>query len=256
MSLIKQIAFRDGRITGVHVTPGKGGIQTQIKLHAPIDHETAEIIGARTEEFDAIESAKLRFRLIGTKASFTGAGNLQKFSVDIEDCEATNFTLKPTGDLGDGNAKSQVVHVVYTVAFNKSSPELHAFLDAVGNAPLIIKMKGDAEAQQEFEFDSEKAKAAAAEAKRKARGGEKDPTDRLTELYAEITEAMSAAGAKMPNHTTPLANASRPDLMRVVKRAEETSDALREKVEGIVTEILILRDQVKNREQLQDAIQS
>lgn len=256
MSLIKQLAFRDGRITGVHVTPGKGGIQTQIKLHAPIDHETAEVIGARTEELDAIESAKLRFRLIGTKASFVGAGNLQKFSVDIEDCEATNFTLKPTGDLGDGNAKSQVVHVVYTVAFNKSSPELHAFLDAVGNAPLIIKMKGDAEAeQQELPLDPAKAAAAAKKARERA-GGVRDPQDVLGDKYDEILKAMKEGGAEMPTHTQPLANASRPDLVRVSKRARDTSDKLGEEVEALVTEVLILRDQVKNRKNLQDAIQS
>lgn len=256
MSLNKQLAFRDGRITGVHVTPGKGGIQTQIKLHAPIDHETAEVIGARTEELDAIESAKLRFRLIGTKASFVGAGNFQKFRVDIEDCEATNFTLKPTGDLGNGNAKSQVVHVVYTVAFNKSSPELHAFLDAVGAAPLLIKMKGDAEAeQQELPLDPDKAAAAAKKARERA-GGVANPEDTIKEKYSEILKAMKDGGAEMPNHTQPLYNASRSDLARVSKRAHEKSEELGNKVEALVTEVLILRDQIKNRKNLQDAIQS
>jgi hypothetical protein len=250
MSLVKQLAFRDGRITGVHITPGKGGIQTQIKLHAPIDHETAEVIGARTEELDAIESVKLRFRLIGTKASFVGAGNLQKFRVDIEDCEATNFTLKPTGDLSNGNAKSQVVHVVYTVAFNRSSPELHAFLDAVGDAPLLIKMKGDAEAeQQELPLDPEKAAAAAKKARERA-GGVMDPKDALKLKYDEILKAMKDGGAEMPGHTTPLANANKLDLARVAKKAADTSEQLGEAVTRLVNEVIELRGQADRREQL------
>lgn len=251
MSLIKQLAFRDARITGVHVTPGKGGIQTQVKLHAPIDNDTAEIIGARTEELDAIESAKLRFRLMATKASFVGAGNLSKFRVDLPEGEANNFTLKPTGDLGDGNAKSHVVHVVYTIAFAKSSPELHAFLDAVGAAPLLVKLKGDAEPeQQDLDLDPAKASAAAKKARERA-GGVTDPADTLEAKYSEILEAIRGAGASMPMGTASLANCSKPDLTRVAKRARETSEELGDRVEAMITEVLILRDQVKNRKAMQ-----
>lgn len=252
MSMIKQLAFRDGRIVHVGMTPGKGGIETQIKIHAPIDADTAETIGATMEDIEGLESAKLRFRLLATKANLVGVGNLSKYKAEIPDCEAVRFCLKPTGDLGDGNAKSEVVHVTFTLTYGRPNPEVYALLEAIGNGPMLVTLKGDAEAQQQdLPLDPVKAAAAAAEAKRKAAGGEVDPAEKVKVLYEAILQRFQEEGAELPAHTRPLANASRPDLARVVKRAEETSEKFGGEISGLVDQVLVCREQIKGRASLQ-----
>lgn len=251
MSLIKHIALRDARIVSISMSAGKGAVETTVKIHAPVDKETAELIGVQEGMLDEIlESAKSRFRMLSTDVNIEGAGNFASKKATIPACEANHFLLKTAGDLGDGNSKSKTLHVVFSLIFGKPNVSLFNLFADLGNAPLLMKLKGDAAAQQqELELDPEAAqraaKSAAAAAAKPTVIQEESPQVKLLTRYRELSAIMKGAKVSFPAGTQPLGAASKTDLARIAKKAKDTPVA--DSVEKIIAEIIILRDQSRGK---------